>query len=373
MPSRAKRQSQEITRAERRAITVLSSSLVLRGLREFPHTSRWSVKRAFQALKADVAISPAGRAAFYSAETRQSSQQIGVADLELIGAPATIAVPDEPFIARPDFPASFAWSPNEKQIVAASGTWQPELHLFDARSLAFLGRFGAFRVYPTHLCWSNTGQYFAAASDGSENSKLMLWMPAASADDFEPLCEMDRHAILDPQSQENAEGEQGNFYGFGATAFRPDERMLATVLEFDGDWSDDSLILARVPTLEMAGRFETTGHVTQLSWSADSQRIIFCASGQVYSLDPNRGGIDSLPFAAEMCQCHPTLPLCGFYNSWLKNAAAGRIFIADLQSNAVIDECRAEGIADIRWSSDGRTFYAVARDGTAYLFDSPPS
>lgn len=373
MPSRIMRQSQEITRAERRAITVLSSSLVLRGLREFPHTSRWSVKQAFRASKADLAISPAGRVAFYSAETRQSSQQIGVADLELIGSSAAIAVPDEPFIARPDFPTSFAWSPNEKQIVAASGTWQPELHLFDARSLAFLGRFGPFRVYPTHLCWSNTGQYFAVTSDGSENSKLLLWMPAASADDFEPLCEMDRHAVIDAESQEDAEAEQGNFYGFGATAFRPDERMLATVLEFDGDWSDDSVILARVPTLEMAGKCETTGHVTQLSWSADGQRIIFCASGQVYSLDPNRGSIDSLPFAAEMCQCHPTLPLCGFYNSWLKNAAAGRIFIADLQSNTVIDECRAEGIADIRWSSDGRTFYAVARDGTAYLFDSPLS
>lgn len=371
MPTRTKRRPQEITRAQGNGITVLSSSLVLRGLREFPHASRWNVKQAFNAAKADVSISPAGRLAFYSAATRRSSQQIGIADLELTGSAATIEIPNEPFIAHPDFPATFAWSPNEAQLVAVSGTWQPELHLFDARARRFLGCFGAFRVYPTHLCWSGSTTYFAASSNGSENAKLTLWMPGDSAEKFEPLCEMDRHSFAELQAPAETDGEQGNFYGFGATAFRPDERMLATVLEFDDDWSDDSVILARAPTLDVASSFETTGHVTQLSWSADGQRLIFCASGQAYSLDPNRGAIDSLPFAAEMCQCHPSLPLCGFYNSWLKNAAAGRIFIADLQTNVVVDECRAEGIADIRWSSDGRAFYAVTHDGTAYTFDFP--
>lgn len=371
MPSRTKRQPQGIARAQSKAITVLSSSLVLRGLREFPHTSRWSVKQAFSASGAQASISSAGRVAFYSAATRTSSQRIEIADLELSAPSKTIAVPDEPFIARPDFPAVFAWSPNETQLVAATGTWQPELHLFDARSPALLGRFGPFRVYPIHLCWSCGGQYFAAASDGSENSKLTLWMPGNSAEEFDPLCEMDRCAFIDSQASAEGDDEQGSFYGFGATAFRGDERMLATVLEFDGDWSDDSIILARVPTLEIADRFETTGHVSQLSWSPDGQRIILCASGQAYSLDLNRKSIDSLPFAAEMVQCHPSLPLCGFYNSWLKNSAAGRIFIADLQAKTILDECRAEGIVDIRWSGDGRVFYAVTEDGTAYLFESP--
>lgn len=369
MPARTKRPSQEITPAQTKAITILSSSLVLRGLREFPQTSRWSIKQIFPGVGAHLAISPLGRVATYSAETRESSQCIEITDTELTGAPTVISVPDEPFIAHPDFPAAFAWSPNERSLIAVSGTWQPELHLFDARSGIFTGRFGPFRVYPTHLCWSETCQYFAAASDGSENGKLTLWMPADSPEKFEALCEMDRRAFAEsPGSEEN---DQGSFYGFGATAFRPAERMLATVLEHDGDWSDDSVLLLRVPTLEIAGSFETSGHITQLSWSADGRCLIFCASGQVYSLDMQSGAIISLPFAAEMCQCHPTLPLCGFYNSWLKNSAAGRIFVADLQRNTVIDECRAEGIGDIRWSNDGRTLYAVTRDGIAYLFDCP--
>lgn len=369
MPARTRRPSQEIAPAQAKAITVLSSSLVLRGLREFPQTSRWNVKQAFTSAGAHLAISPLGRVAAYSAETRESSQRIEIIDTELSGAATVIPVPDEPFIAHPDFPAALAWAPNEQSLVAVSGTWQPELHLFDVRSGAFAGRFGPFRIYPTHLCWSENARYFAAASDGSENAKLTLWMPGDSPEKFEPLCEMDRHAFAESLVPQEDENDQGNFYGFGATAFRPGERMLATVLEFDGDWSDDSILLVRVPTLEIAGRFETTGHVTQLSWSSDGHHLMFCASGQVYCLDVESGTITSLPFAAEMCQYHPVLPLCGFYNSWLKNSAAGRIFVADLQRNTIIDECRAEGIGDVQWSSDGRTFYAVARDGTAYFFD----
>lgn len=371
MPTRSKRQFEEIARNQPKAISMLSSSLVLRGIREFPQTSRWNVRRAFLGTRADVSISSRGRLATYSALTRELSQQIEIADIEMSAKAIQITVPEEPFIAHPDFPAAFAWAPDEQSLVAASGTWQSELHLFDPRSGTFAGRFGAFRVYPTHLCWSQSGQYFVAASDGSENAKLTLWMPGNSAEKFEPLCEMDRGVFADSPTSGESDSDQGDFYGFGSTAFRPDERILATVLEFDGDWSDDSILLVRVPTLEIAKKFETAGHVTRLSWSSDGRRLVFCSSGQAYSLDVESETITSLPFAAEMCEFHPTLPLCGFYNSWLKNAAAGRIFIANLQRNTVIDECRAEGVGDIRWSSDGRTLYAVARDGTAYLFDCP--
>lgn len=369
MPTRSKRQPEELARAQTKAITVLSSSLVLRGIREFPQTSRWNVRQAFLHARTDVSISPLGRVAAYSATTRESSQRIEIADVETSVAPIQITIPDEPFIAHPDFPAAFAWAPDERSLVAASGTWQSELHLFDPRSGTFAGRFGAFRVYPTHLCWSHGGQYFAAASDGSEHAKLTLWMPGNSPEKFEPLCEMDRNVFAESPAPGEGDSDQGSFYGFGATAFRPDERMLATVLEFDGDWSDDSILFVRVPTLEVSKTFETTGHVTQLSWSNDGRRLVFCSSGQAYSLDVGSEAITSLPFAAEMCQYHPTRPLCGFYNSWLKNSAAGRIFVADLQRNTIVDECRAEGIGDLRWSNDGRALYAVARDGTAYLFD----
>lgn len=371
MPSKTKRPSQEIVATQTKAITILSSSLVLRGLREFPQTSRWNIKQVFLGANTHVGISPLGRVAIYSPETRESSQRVEIADIELSGTPTVITVPDEPFIAHPDFPAAFAWSPNEDFLIAASGTWQPELHLFDMRSGTFAGRFAPFRVYPTHLCWSGNGKYFVASSDGSEQAKLTLWMSGSSPETFDPLCEMDRRAFAEAPAEGEGENDQGSFYGFGATAFRPGDRMLATVLEFDGDWSDDALLLVRAPTLEIASKFETSGHVTQLSWSNDGRHLIFCASGQVFSLDAESETVSALPFAAEMCQYHPSLPLCGFYNSWLKNSAAGRIFIVDLQRNTVIDECRAEGIGDIRWSADGRTFYAVSRDGTAYLFDCP--
>ncbi|HLW81056.1 MAG TPA: hypothetical protein VKS20_03340 [Candidatus Acidoferrales bacterium] len=373
MATRTKRQSQEIVASASRAITVLSSPLVLRGLREFPQTSGWNIQQPFAAPRSHLAISSLGHVATYSAATRELSQRIEIADLESSAEPKSISVPDEPFIARPDFPAAFSWDPQGKTLVAASGTWQPELHLFDARAGAFAGRFGQFRVYPTHLCWSESGRYFVVSSDGSTNAKLTLWMPGDAPDKFEPLCEMDSNGAADPAADHQERSEQADFFGFGAVAFRPDEKVFAAVLEFDGDWSDDAVLLVRVPTLEIDARFEITGRVTQLSWSSDARTLIFCASGQAYSLDPASGQVASLPFAAEMCQCHPSRPLCAFYNSWLKNSAAGRIFIADLQRNVVIDECHAEGIADIRWSNDGRTLYCVARDGVAYLFDCPLS
>ena len=372
MATRTKRPSQEIVSLRNRGITVLSSPLVLRGIRELPQTSRWSVKQAFPEPRTHLAVSNGGHIAAYSPASRESSQRVEVSDAELSGETKSITIPDEPFVARPDFPAAFAWSPKGELLAAASGTWHPELHLFDASTGEFTGRFGAFRVYPAHLCWSESGKYFVASSDGSENAKLTLWMAGDSPQAFEPLCEMDRaSATAQLASEDDSEGS--SFFGFGAVAFQHDEKTLALALEHDGDWSDDSLLLVRVPTLEIVERFETNGQVTQLSWRNDRRTLIFCASGQAYSLDTANGQMNSLPFAAELCQCHPSRPLCAFYNSWLKSSAAGRIFIADLQRNEVIDECHAEGIGDIKWSSDGRTLYCVALDGVTYLFDCPAS
>jgi len=368
MPPRARREAREIVRRQGSDITVLSSSLVLRGLREFPQTSRWNIKQVFAEPRPHLSISPRGHVAAYSAATRELSQRIDISDLELRGAPAVIRVPGEPLVARPDFPASFAWAPAGQSLIAASGTWQPELHYFDARAGEFAGRFAPFRVFPAHLCWSNSGKYFVAASDGAENATLMLWMAGDSLAEFEPLSQLDRGTFVDASSENDA-GDRGRFWGFGATAFSAGDKSLATVLEFDGEWSDDSIILVRPPTLESIGRFDTTGHVTDLCWLSDARHLVFCASGQVYSLDAASGNVSSLPFAAELCHCHPSLPLCAFYNSWLKSSAKGRIFIADLQRNTIVDECWAEGIGSLRWTQDGHTLYAVAQDGTAYLFE----
>lgn len=369
MPPRARRESRGIVRSPANGITVLSSSLVLRGIREFPQTSRWNVKQVFAEPRQHLSVSPRGHVAAYSAARRDLSQQIEICDLELTGTPSAIRVPDEPLVARPDFPASFAWSPSGKSLIAASGTWQPELHYFDARGGKFIGRFAAFRVFPAHLIWSNSGKYFAAASDGSENATLMLWMAGDSLESFEPLSRLDRGTFADASPEDDDADDRGRFLGFGATAFCANDKSLATVLEFDGEWSDDSIVLVRPPTLETVGRFDTTGHVTDLCWLSDARHLVFCASGQVYSLDAVSGTTSSLPFAAELCHCHPSLPICAFYNSWLKSSAKGRIFIADLQRNTIVDECWAEGIASLRWSHDGHTLYAVSQDGTAYLYE----
>ncbi|MFZ0465426.1 MAG: WD40 repeat domain-containing protein, partial [Candidatus Acidiferrales bacterium] len=251
------------------------------------------------------------------------------------------------------------------------GTWQPELHFLDVHAGRFVGRFDRFRVFPAHLCWSESGKYFVAASDGSENGTLMLWMAGDAPEKFEALCQLDSGSFPDVSSAQEEPGDQGQFWGFGATAFRPGEKSLATVLEFDGDWSDDAIAIVRVPTLETVTRYDTTGHTTDLSWSSDGRQVLFCASGQAYSLDVAGECVTSLPFAAELCICHPSLPLCAFYNSWLKNSARGRIFVADLQRNTIIEECWADGIASLRWSHDGQVLYAVAQDGTAYLFERP--
>jgi hypothetical protein len=80
---------------------------------------------------------------------------------------------------------------------------------------------------------------------------------------------------------------------------------------------------------------------------------------------------DALPFGAELCACHPHLPLCVCYSSWLKNSAKGRLFLVDLNRLEVFDEYAAEGIADLRWSADGSKAYAVTQDGMAYIYEPP--
>lgn len=370
MPVRTKRRSQEIIPSPARALTVLSSSLVLRGLRELPQTPRWNVRQVFAQHHTRLAISSQGRIAAYSAETPELSQCVEIADAELSGRPKRITVPGESRVTQANCPAAFAWNPTGKIFAAASDLWQPELHLFEATEAKFAGRFGAFHVCPTHLCWSESGKYLVVSSDGSEKAKLALWRSGDAPEQFQSLGELDSNISAENST---ADDDQGSFFGFGSVAFRPDEKVLAAVLELDGEWSDDAVLLLRVPTLEISTRLEASGQVTQISWSSDVRRLIFCASGQACSADPRSGAITSLPFAAEMCQCHPSRPLCAFYNSWSKNSAAARIFIVDLQRNSVIDECRADGIADIRWSDDGRTLYCVARDGMAYLFDCPLS
>jgi hypothetical protein len=80
---------------------------------------------------------------------------------------------------------------------------------------------------------------------------------------------------------------------------------------------------------------------------------------------------EPLPAAAEICACHPHVPVCLCYSSWLKNSAKGQLFLIDLNRMSVYDEHPAEGILHVRWSADGSKAYAVSQDGLAYIYEPP--
>ncbi|MDE3168765.1 MAG: hypothetical protein KGL75_01380, partial [Acidobacteriota bacterium] len=80
---------------------------------------------------------------------------------------------------------------------------------------------------------------------------------------------------------------------------------------------------------------------------------------------------EPLPFGAELCACHPHLPVCVCFSSWLKNSAKGRLFLVDLNGLKILDEYAAEGVVDLRWSADASKAYAVTSDGLAYLYEPP--
>ncbi|HKW89499.1 MAG TPA: hypothetical protein VJN21_12165 [Candidatus Acidoferrales bacterium] len=371
MPPRKRRNSREIVRSESKAIAVLSSSLVLRGLREFPHNPTWRVRQAFTGTRRLLAISQRGYVAIFGDEGRTPSHRIDIHDLELSWLPTHIEIPGER--KAPDGPtrASLAWSPSGKNLAVASNGWPHEFHLLDAYGGAFQCRFGKFDVVPEFLCWSGSEKYFVACANGPDKGMLQIWRSGDGAKRFEMLREIPASAF-DENARAEDLGDQGKLWGFGCAAFHPEEKMLAAVLEYDGEWSDDSILLLTAPSLEVISRIGATGAVSGLTWSRDGRRLFFCASGQAYVCDAGKREVTSLPFGADLCCYHPTQPLCAFYNCLLKNSEKGRIFIADARSMNAIDECWAEGILDLRWSADGRMLYAVAQDGTAYLYENHP-
>ena len=371
MPLRKRRKTREIVANRSKAITVLSSSLVLRGLREFPHNPKWRVRQAFPEPRQFLSISQRGYVAVYNSEERAHSQDILIYDLELSWLPTALTLPGEAEAADDAAGASLGWSPSGKSLVVASGASPRELYLFDAYSQKFCGRFGKFEIVPDFLCWSGSAKLFAACSHGSEKGSLQLWKAGENLKQFHLVREA-YATSFDQQSNDEDLGDQGKTWGFGCAAFRPDDKMMAAVLENDGEWSDDSILLLRVPSLDSIARIEAAGHVTGLTWSRDGKQLLFCASGQAYICDAEGNGASSLPFAAELCCFHPTQPLCAFYNSLLKSSEKGRIFVANSRGMNVIDECTAEGVLDLQWSADGRMLYAVAQDGSAFLYECPP-
>jgi len=384
METQEKSPAKQIVRAPAQALAVRSAALVTRGLRDLARDSNWLIKKVFTGRSSQLVISPAGEVCSLSPLVRQGTERIALYDIERGVPTIALAVPGEPDVCPPGLAAAFAWSPTARHLVAAWDGWLPELHAFDLYGKVFLGGFGDFKSFPSCLAWSDTGNYFAAASRGGGEARLRLWpaskqSPAALPFAADPAAELRPPSSGDnwfeTQSVDAESGDEGLFSGFGRTAFSPDEGTLASVVEIEGEWADDSIVLLDVPTLRRQQVIPARGRITDLTWTPDSRELIYCSAGQAYrvtgqSVEPPAEP-QVLPFGAELCACHPQLPLCLCFSSWLKNSAKGRLFLVDLSRLTVFDEYAAEGVVNIRWSLDGSKAYAVTADGLAYIYDPP--
>jgi WD40 repeat protein len=374
--------AKEIVRAPTQALAVRSAALVARGLRDLARDSNWLIKKVFSGRSSQLAISSSGELCALSPLIRQGTERVALYDIERGEPTLALVVPGEPDASPPGLPAAFAWSPAARHLIAAWGGWLPELHLFDLRGKVFLGGFGDFKNFPSCLAWSDTGKYFAAASRGGGDARLRLWPVAQQTPAAMPFAAKPAAELCAPHSAENwletetvdAEpGDEVAFSGFGRTAFSPDETTLAAVAEIEGEWADDSIVLLELPGIRRRKIIPAQGHITDLAWTSDSRQLLFCAAGQAYRLSKQSAGAapEALPFGAELCACHPHLPLCLCFSSWLKNSAKGRLFLVDLNRLTVFDEYAAEGVVNLRWSLDGSKAWAVTADGLAYIYEPP--
>ena len=372
MEVRDQMNSRAIVRADSQGLTVRSAELVRRGLRDLARDSNWLIKKVFAGRSTQVAISDKGNVCAIPNSTFGAPPRLILFDIEMNVPMMALSAPSElPKVAE-NLPTAFAWSPGSRYLVAASELWREHaLHIFDLHSKMLLGTFGAYTTFPARLEWSTTGAYFAAASAGGKRASLRLWTAVRDAIPFPamPTHEMGLPDWFERQTYEAEFGEEGAFSGYGRTAFSPDGKALASVVEIRGDWADDSIVFVDAATLAKKNVFHAQGHVTDITWTPDCSQIVYCASGQAYRLDVNELISEPLPFGAEFCACHPHLPLCLGFSSWLKNSAKGRLFIADLSTPDVFDEHAAENIAHLRWSSDGSKAYAVTSNGMAYIYE----
>lgn len=361
--------TKQIARAGAGALAVRSSAIVARGLRDLARDSNWLIKKVFTGRSQHLAISSAGQVCATSTHVHHGTSQVALYDIELSIPTMALSVPNGAPAAPPDSPAVFSWSPDARYLVGTWSGWPAGLHLFDLHGKLYLGRLGESESAPGNLAWSDSAEYFVATSRGKQ-AALRVWEPRGGALAGEAARELGTPDWIEPQQAGEEFAEEGSFKGYGRAAFSPNEEALATVIEIKGEWADDSIMVADVTKLSRRSVFGAQGHVTDLTWTPDSEQIIYCAAGQAYRLEPQSVN-EALPFGAELCACHPHLPLCVCFSSWLKNSAKGRLFLVDLNRVAVFDEYPAEGVADLRWSADGSKAYAVTRDGMAYIYEPP--
>lgn len=379
MPEQIETQPKAIVRQSSRALAVQSAALVRRGLRDLARDSNWLVKKLFTRRIPDLAVSPAGQVCVTSHDTRAGRPRVSVFDAELAAPPFNFDVPwiglPPRTLADSEALTAFAWSSCGRYIAGSSPDWPPQIHFFDAQRKAHMHSVETLSQLPVSLAWSANRAYFAASYVGGATGAIHLW-PAAPdhLPQHEPATQYVGAPSLLPAASGDEPGDEGTFRGYGTIAFSHDEKKLAAVVKFEEEWADDCIVIAAVPSLEFIAMIHGSGTITNLAWTPDNRRIVFCAAGQTYLQTLNV--IDSeeplaLSFGAEICRSHPALRIVAGFSSWLKHSARGRLFIADLSDGTVLDECSADGIVDLRWSTDGMKLYAMSHDGLAYIYDYP--
>jgi len=364
----------QIVRATGSALAVRSAALIARGLRDLARNANWLTTKVFAGVSPRVGVSCSGLVSAVAPHKRGEPQRLVVYDLEHAAPALALTVPNEAtsFSSSLAARASFAWSPNGHFLVAAWGLWEPALHLFDMHSKMFVGTFGEFSEFPLYATWSPSSRHFALATGGSSSSVELWTAQSGSAVLTGPaLRKIGPPDLSEPQENPGEPVDEGTFVGYGSLAFSPNERLLAAAIEIKGEWADDSILLADLPSFQQRTMIPAQGHITDLTWTPDSRQILYCAAGQAYRVSAGSIESESLPFGAELISCHPHRPLCVCFSSWLKNSAKGRLFLVDLDTMETLDEHPAENVADLRWSSDASKAYAVTRDGLAFTYEPP--
>jgi WD40 repeat protein len=352
-----------------RAFAVRTAALIRRGIRDIGRESNWLEKRVFSGRRACTAVSASGKVSVFLGTGNSGTLRLAIYDLDSQIAADSLAEP----IAKHDNPSdpvsSLAWSPTGRILLAASKMSANQLQIFDAATKTHLDTFNVPDLPNAAFAWSPDGNLFSAAF--AVDRTLRVWncdseLPALASI---PIGSLDVTPSLAAVAIGDSTADDVVFAGFGPMAFDPDGTQVALALKCAGDWADDFLLVAAMPSMRRNLFVPVHGNITAITWSADGRTLIYCAGGRAFAVPEGSLEACPLPFTAELARCHPTRPICACYSSWLKNASKGRLFIADLREGRILDEHSAEGVVDICWSYDTQQAYAVTHDGLAYVFE----